>query len=299
MFPQRPVRLVVPFGVGGASDALARAVGARLSQRWGVEIEFDNRPGEGAVEGATAAAQSDADGHTLLFGTSTTHCIAPALHGALPYDPAADFAPLARIGWAPNLLLVRRGLATDVAELIVLARAQPGRLTYASAGAGQTIHLCAALFERLAGVSLTHVPYASGSAAGLEDLVHGRVDLMFDNVLASLGKVRAGKVDVLAVAGATPLPALPAVPALVDAGVPGYAADIWMGLFAPRATPDAIVRTLQHDLVTVLGQTDLVAELRDAGLMLDVAQGEHFADEIAANAAQWRAIVATCAIEPD
>ena len=299
MFPQRPVRLVVPFGVGGASDRLARAVGARLTQRWGVEIEFENRPSEGAVEGVTAAAQADADGHTLLFGTSTTHCIAPALHSSLPYDPAADFAPLVRIGWAPNLLLVRRGLAADVAELIALARAQPGRLRYASAGAGQTIHLCAALFERLAGVSLTHVPYASGSAAGLNDLAHGRVDLMFDNVLASLDQVRAVSVDALAVAGATSLPALPGVPSLADAGVPGYAADIWMGLFAPRATPDAIVRTLQHDLVTVLGQTDLVAELRDAGLMLDVAAGEHFADEIAANAAQWRAIVAACAIEPD
>jgi tripartite-type tricarboxylate transporter receptor subunit TctC len=298
MFPERTVTLVVPFGKDGASDRLARAVCTRLAQRWGVAVETDNLPGDGSVAGMAQAARSRADGHTLLFGTSTTHGIAPALRLDMPCDPLTDFAPLALIGWAPNLMLARPGLAQSVAEVIALARRKPGQLRYASAGAGQTIHLCAALFAAQAGIELTHVPYAAGSMAGLADLMAGHVDLMFDNALAALPHVRAHRVEPLAVAATLALPELPGVPTLDEAGVEGCAADIWMGLFAPRATPPALLATLQSDLAVVLGQTDLIFELRAAGLMLDVQQGEAFAEEIRANARAWRAIIATCAIVP-
>ena len=298
MFPARPVRLVVPFGKGGASDLLARAIGERLSQRWGYAVDVDNLPGDGAVVGMTEAARAAGDGHTLLLGTTSTHCIAPALRRHLPCDPAADFAALSLIGWAPNLMLARRGLAASVAEVIAQARAHPGHLRYASAGAGQTIHLCAALFAQRAGIELTHVPYAAGSVAALTDLVAGKVDLMFDNVLAALPFIREHRVDALAVAAASELPQLPGVPTLAQAGVPGCEADIWLGLFVPRSTPQALIHTLETDLAIVLGQTDFVGDLRSIGLMLDVQQGQAFDEEIAANARAWRDIVASCGIEP-
>lgn len=298
MFPERSVRLIVPFGTGGASDRLARAIGARMAQRWGVTVEIDNQPGDGTVAGMARAARAPADGHTLLFGTSTTHGIAPALRRALPCDPLADFAPLTLIGWAPNLMLARPGLASGVADVIALARRKPGALRYASAGTGQTIHLCAALFAAQAGIELTHVPYASGSMAGLSDLMAGKVDLMFDNAIAALPFVREKRVEALAVAASLALPELPDVPTLAEAGVAGCEADIWMGLFAPAATPSPITAALRHDLVQILGQTDLIFELRAAGLMLDVQTGDTFADEIGVNARGWRTIIETCGIKP-
>lgn len=298
MIPARPVRLVVPFGKDGASDRLARAVAAGLAQRWGMDLVIDNLPGDGTVAGMTEAARASTDGHTLLFGSSSTHCIAPVLRRDMPCDPVADFAPLALIGWAPNLMLARPGLASDVAGVIALARRHPGKLRYASAGAGQTIHLCAALFARRAGVELTHVPYASGSMAGLTDLMAGKVDLMFDNVLPALPYVRAGRVAALAVAGSLGHPLLPDVPTLAEAGVADCEADIWMGLFASAATPPGVLAALQDDLSVVLGQTDLIHELRNAGLMLDVHLGEAFAEEIRANAIAWRAIIESCGIAP-
>ena len=297
MIPGRPVRLVVPFGKDGASDRLARTVAAGLAQRWGMDLLIDNLPGDGAVAGMAQAARAPADGHTLLFGTSTTHCIAPALRRDMPCDPLTDFAPLALIGWAPNLMLARPGLAASVAEVIALARRAPGALRYASAGTGQTIHLCAALFAKRAGIELTHVPYASGSMAGLTDLMAGKIDLMFDNALPALPHVRAGRAVALAVAASLALPDLPDVPTLAQAGVAGCEADIWMGLFAPAATAPATLAALRSDLSVVLGQTDLIHALRSAGLMLDVQLGNDFADEIRANAKAWRAIIKTCGIK--
>jgi tripartite-type tricarboxylate transporter receptor subunit TctC len=294
MHPAAPVRLVVPFGRDGASDWLARRVAAGLAQRWGHEVTVDNLPGDGAVAGMREAARAAPDGHTLLFGTSTTHAIAPALRRDLGLDPAAAFVPLALVGWAPNLLLVRSGLASSVTDLVALAHRAPQRLRYASAGHGQTIHLCAALFAQRAGIELEHVPFPDGSIGGLRALAAGRVDLMFDNVLASLPALRNGEVDVLAVAGAFASSALPGVPTLEDAGVADAAADIWMGLFAPVGTPAAVCAQIARDIGAVLGQTDLVAELSAAGFMLDIRFGDECADEIAANAAQWRDIVAVC-----
>lgn len=295
MFPERQVTIIVPFGRDGASDRLARVVGARLAERWGVEVSFDNRPGDGAVAGTAAGARAAPDGHTLVFGSSSTHSIAPALR-SLPYDPVADFAPLALFGWAPNLMLVRPGLAKSVTEVLALARKSPGALRYASAGTGQTIHLCGALFAARAGIDLTHVPFDSGSMDGLNALMAGEVDLMFDNVLAALPYIRDKRVAALAVAGSLRFGELPGVPTLEEAGVPGCAADIWLGLFAPAATPAAALQALRNDLAVVLGHTDLIADLRARGLMLDVQQGEDFAAEIAANALAWRDIVAACGL---
>ncbi|MFN0161798.1 MAG: Bug family tripartite tricarboxylate transporter substrate binding protein [Burkholderiales bacterium] len=298
MFPSREVRIIVPYGRDGASDRLGRAVGACLAQLWGVAVEYENLPGAGTATGMRRAADAPADGHTLMLGTSTTHALAPALRRDLGLEPARAFAPLCMIGWSPNLLLVRRGLAASVQEVVALARSRPGVLRYASAGAGQTIHLCAELFARLAGVSLFHVPFERGSMDGLKALAAGRVDLMFDNVLAALPMLRERQVDALGVASSMPCTTLPELPTLAESGVPGYSADIWLGLFAPAATPSAVQETLARDIATVLGQTDLVAELRALGLMLDVQSGEDFAAEIALNARDWRSIIALSGPHP-
>jgi tripartite-type tricarboxylate transporter receptor subunit TctC len=292
MFPTKTVRLIVPFGKDGATDTLARLIAARLAQGWGHEVMVENHPGNGAVDGTLLAAQAVADGHTLLLGTSTTHCIAPALRADLPYQPSEDFLPLSLAGWAPNLLLVPAKGPEDVAALIARARASPGTLTYASAGAGQTIHLCAALFAQRAQLRLIHKPYAQGSDAGLQDLIAGKVDLMFDNVLSALPHIRREELRALAVAGSTRCAALPAVPTLAEAAVAGYAADVWIGLFAPAGTPLDTTYILKRDITTVLGQTDLIGELGALGLMLDVKPGAEFAAEIADNAVQWQGIVA-------
>ena len=294
MFPDRPVQLIVPFGKDGATDALARLIAERLEQTWGQEVAVQNIPGDGAVTGTALAAQAAADGHTLLFGTSTTHCIAPALRDNLPYDPHTAFLPLSLIGWAPNLLLVPPSGPDSVAELLALAKAQPGTLTYASAGAGQTIHLCAALLAKLAEVDLVHRPYAQGSMPGLQDLMAGKVGLMCDNVLAALPHVQSGAVKALAIAGALRCNALPELPTLDELGIPGYAAEIWMGLFAPAGTPATIAERIKHDLRIVLGHTDLVGALDARGFLLDVKPGAEFAAEIDDNAQQWREIIQLC-----
>lgn len=290
MFPVRSVRLIAPFGKDGATDTLARLIAARLAQHWGHEVAVENHPGNGAVDGTLLARQAAPDGHTLLFGTSTTHGIAPALRADLPYDPQHDFMPLSLAGWSPNLLLVRADGPKNVAALIARATEKPGVLSFASAGAGQTIHLCAELFAHLVKIKLAHKPYPH-SDAGLKDLVAGKVDLMFDNVLAALPHVRAGRLRALAVAASTRCAALPDVPSLPEAGVPDYAADIWMGLFAPAGTPLDIAYVLKRDIANVLGQTDLVGELGARGFMLDVKPGVEFAAEIADNARQWKHIV--------
>lgn len=298
MYPAREVRIIVPYGRDGAADRLGRAVGARLAQLWGVAVQYENLPGAGTAIGMRRAADAPADGYTLMLGTSTTHALAPALRGDLGFEPARAFAPLCMIGWSPNLLLSRRGLAAGVQELVALARARPGVLRYASAGAGQTIHLCAELFARLAGVALYHVPFERGSMDGLKALAAGRVDLMFDNVLAALPMLRERRIEALGVASSMPCATLPDLPTLAEAGVPGYSADIWLGLFTPAATPREVAEVLERDIATVLGQTDLVAELRALGLMLDVQSGGDFAAEIVQNARDWHGIIALCGLHP-
>jgi tripartite-type tricarboxylate transporter receptor subunit TctC len=294
MYPARPVQLIVPFGKDGAVDSLARLIAARLTQYWGQDVEVRNHPGDGAVTGTALAARAPADGHTLLLGSSSTHSIAPAFRNDLPYDAQADFLPLSLIGWAPNLVLVPPDGPADIAELLAKARVNPGALIYASAGTGQTIHLCAALLATLADVEFTHHPYPLGSMLGLQALMAGKADLMCDNVLPALPYVRSGAVKALAVAGALRCNALPELPTLEEEGLSGYAAEIWVGLFGLAGMPADIARQISHDLAIVLGHTDLVGDLDARGFLLDVKPGGEFAAEIEDNAAQWRDIISVC-----
>jgi tripartite-type tricarboxylate transporter receptor subunit TctC len=234
-WPDRPLRVVVPFPPGGAIDAMARLLAPRLSEALGQPVVVENRAGAGGTVGTAAAAQST-DGHTLLM-VSIAHAVNPALYPRLPYDSAADFEAVAPVAVVPNLLVVPADRPWRAqAELVAAARRRPGELTYASAGSGTSIHLAGALFGALAGVEMTHVPYR-GSGPAVADLVAGRVDAMFDSVTSAAPHIASGRLRALSVTTARRIAAFPDLPTVAEAGVAGYALDPWFAMLAPRSLP--------------------------------------------------------------
>lgn len=282
------MRIIVPYGRDGASDRVARVVVPALAARRGVAIEFDYRPGGGTIPGTLAAVQASADGHTLLFATVTNWSIAPLLDTSIPYEPARDLALLGLIGYAPNVLAVPASLGVrSVAELIDRARAAPGGLAYASAGAGQTIHLCGAAFAKIAGIDLRHVPYAEGSAAAYRDLTAGRVHLMFDSYIGARDAIASGALRALAVVGSSRLAALPAVPTLAQAGFPSLQAPIWFGIAVAAAVPAPVRSELAHELGAVLEQDAVQSALAMLGLEMRAAEPDPL-NALDQCAAVWR-----------
>jgi tripartite-type tricarboxylate transporter receptor subunit TctC len=251
-YPVRALRLIVPFPPGGATDLSARAVAERLGQRLGQPVVVENKSGASGTIGADAAARAPADGYTLLLATVGTHAIGRSLNPDLPYDPVADFTPVILLSKTPNVLVVPSELpVTSVAELLALARAEPGALAYGSSGSGTSTHLSAALFESLAGVRLQHVPYR-GSGPMLLDLMSGQVSLAFDNLSGAIGHIRSGRLRALAVTTAVRAAVLPDVPTLAEVGVQGYEASYWNAVFVPAATPAPIAERLSRELDAVL-----------------------------------------------
>jgi tripartite-type tricarboxylate transporter receptor subunit TctC len=243
-FPDKPIRLIVPFPAGGAADVMARGMAERLGQELGQQIIIDNRGGAGGSTAAEAAAKSPPDGYTLFFGTMGTQAINPALYARLRYDPVKDFAPIGLTHITPRVLVVGSSLSVkSVGELIALARQKPGALTYGSAGNGSSSHLSGALFESLAGVKLLHVPY-KGSAPLLVDVLAGRVDMTFDSYTVYEKHVQAGKVRPLGVTSRQRLGALPQVPTIAESGLTGYDVSNWLGVLAPAGTPKDVIATL-------------------------------------------------------
>src|SRR5438552_13835540 len=239
-YPTRPIRLVVPFPAGGTTDILAREVGQRLSMTLGQPVVIDNRPGAAGNIGADLVAKSAPDGYTLLMGTVGTHAINASLYAKMPYDHVKDFAPIILVAGVPNVLVVNPSLPVNsVQELIAYAKANPGKLNFASSGPGTSIHLSGELFKVMAGVQMTHVPY-KGSAPALQDLLGGQVQLMFDNLPPSLPHIKAGKLRALAVTSVARSPALPDVPTIAESGLPGFEASSWFGILVPAGTPSAI-----------------------------------------------------------
>jgi len=289
-YPSKPIRLLVGYPPGGATDIVARILAPKLGERLGQPVVVDNHPGAGGIIASEKVAKAAPDGYTLVLA-NTAHGINPSLFGTLPYDTVASFAPVIKVADLTLVLVVNPALPVRSAgELIALARARPGALHYASSGVGQSLHLAGELLKSMAGVDIVHVPY-KGSAPARADLLAGQVEMMFESAIGVMPFVQAGRLRALGVSGAQRSPAMPDVPTLSEAGVAGYEASGWLGILAPAGTPAAIVASLNADMNAVLRQADVSGLLADNGA--DVAGGspDQFAAFVAAEIAKWAKVV--------
>ncbi len=288
-YPTRPVRLVIPFPPGGSNDVVGRLIAMHLAERLGKQVVVDNRGGAGGVIGTEVVAKSPADGYTLLV-ISMAHAVNPWLY-KLTYDPIKDFAPIALLAKGANVLVVHPSLPVKtVKDLIDLAKAKPGQLNFASSGNGTSIHLAGELFKTMAGVSMVHVPY-KGSAPAIADLLGGQVSCMFDNMPSSLPHIKAGKLRAIAVTSARRSPAMPELPTIAEAGLPGYEAASWFGLLAPAGTPREIVTKLNHTIVESLKTPEMKERLSSQGAEPVGDSPEEFAAYIRSEIAKWAKVV--------
>jgi tripartite-type tricarboxylate transporter receptor subunit TctC len=264
-YPNRPIRIVVPFSPGGAVDGPMRVIAEELSKRLGQGLIIDNKPGAGATIGAEIVAKSAPDGYTLLLA-SQTNAISASLYPQLAFDPVEDFAPVSLIGREPGVLVVNPSLPVNtLQEFIAYAKSRPGQVDYASSGNGSGQHLFAALLASMTGMKLNHIPYR-GSGQATTDLIGGRVQMSMPGMAGMLGHIRSGKLRALAVTGARRAPQLPDVPTVAEAGVPGYEAYVWMGLLAPKATPAAVIDKLHRELLVVLATDEVKRYMANASI---------------------------------
>jgi len=294
-YPNRPIKLVVPFPPGGPVDVMGRLVADRLSQTIGTVV-VDNRPGAGGTIGSRAAAAAEPDGYTLLLGTSTTLGASPALYRNIGYDPARSFAPVAMIASVPFALVITQALpANSVGELIAYAKAHPGKLNY-GAPTGVLPHLTAEMFKAAAGVDIVHVPY-KGAATAINDLLSGQIDLAFEPVSVLLGHIHEGRVRALAVTGMTRSPELPDVPTMIESGVAGFTSVSWSGVVVPTGTPAEIVARLNAAVNAGLAAPETQARLARLGAAPMIGTSADFAALIATEVPKWAAVVKAAGIK--
>jgi tripartite-type tricarboxylate transporter receptor subunit TctC len=289
-FPVRPVRLVVPYPPGGNVDITARTIGPSLSEALGQSVVVDNRPGGGGNLGAHLVARAAPDGYTLLMGSSGPLSINVIVFKDVPYDSTRDFAPVSTVHVVPLVLLASpKSTIASVSDLIARLKANPGKLTMASAGAGTTNHFAIELFASMSGTRPLHVPY-KGSGPALSELLGGQVETMVDQLTSSIGYVRGGRLRLLAVTGARRSPALPDVPTLDEAGLKGYEASTYIGVVAPSGIPPAVLTRLNEALRKVMAQRDVVEKLRALGTEPGASSPEQFRTMIADELAKWREV---------
>ena len=290
-YPTKPVTIIVPFAAGGTTDILARIIGQALTAELGQSVVVDNRAGAGGNIGGQAAAKAAPDGHTLFMGTVGTHAINASLYKKMPFDPVKDFAPLTRVANVPNLLVANPAQPyKSVKDLIAYAKANPGKVNFGSSGNGSSIHLSGELFKSLAKVDMQHVPY-KGSAPAVTDLLGNQIGIMFDNMPSAIQHVRSGKLAPLAVTTAKRSPELPNVPTIAEAGVPGYEATSWFGMFAPAGTPAPVLAKLNAAIVKVLAQPDVKKKINEQGAEVYSETPEQFAAFIQAESVKWGKVV--------
>ncbi len=297
-YPTRPVKIIVPFAVGGPADVYARFLGARLQEAMGQPFVIENRPGAGAVVGTDAVAKSAPDGYTLLL-MSNTHTVNETLLPNKPYALLRDFVPVAPINYSDLMLVVNPAVpANSLPELIALAKAQPGKLNYASSGPGTPYHMAGELFKSMAGLDIVHVPYKESSGART-GVMGGQVEMMFDAVTTMNEQVKGGKVRALATSGKTRSSVTPNVPTLSEAGVPGYEAVIWLGLVAPKGTPPAVVNRLNAEITKIVGRPEVRAEWAKQGATGMAMPPDEFARYVADDIAKWEKVVKVSGAKPD
>jgi tripartite-type tricarboxylate transporter receptor subunit TctC len=298
-FPAKPIRLVAPFPPGGPIDLLARLVGEKLQQRWGQPVIVENRPGAGGNIGIKAVADAAPDGYTLLVVPAGNITINATLMKDLPFNWERDFTAVTKIATAPNILAVNPAVtAKSVPELIALARAQPGRLTYGSPGIGSGLHLAGELFRREAGIDILHVPY-KGTTQAMNDLMGGQLSMMFGAMPTLLPQVRAGKLRALAVTSAQRASAAPELPTIAEAGLAGFDVSSWYGVMAPAATPREVVSRLQAEIALIVALPEVKAGLEAQGLYPVANRPEAFAAQIRAETARWARVIREADIKPE
>lgn len=297
-WPERPIRIIVPFAPGGATDLVARLVGTEMAKNLGQPVIVENRAGAAGNLGANAVARSPADGYTLLLGTIGILAINQQLVSKrLPFDAQKDFKPISMIASFPNILVVPLSSpAKSVADLVALGKAKD--LTYASSGVGTSLHLSGVMFAEASGLSMTHVPFR-GSSQAMIDVVGGRVDMIFDNLPSAYGMVKGGKVRPLAVTGAERAPLLPNVPTMSELGFKNFVIESWSGLLAPAGTPDAVIRKLDAAVKKIVMAPDFEARLIQAGIEPSYKDSAGFAQHIQSEHVRWRRIIQANQISVD
>jgi tripartite-type tricarboxylate transporter receptor subunit TctC len=289
-YPTKPIHIVVTFTSGGAPDILARLIGEKLNAAWGQPVIVDNKPGAGGNIGADFVAKSAPDGYNLVLGTVGTHSINGALYQNMPYDMVKDFTPVSLLASTPNMLVINNDVpAKNLSEFIALGKKE-GKMTFASSGAGTSIHVSGELFKTMTGIDMQHIPY-KGRASAIPDLLGGRVTMMFDNMPSSLPLVREGKLRAIGVTSAKRSPAAPDIPTLAEAGLPGFEAVSWFAMFAPANTPAPVVNKLQAEISKILKSPDISKKLLDLGLEPSGSTPAELAAYQKSEIAKWSKVV--------
>ncbi|RZL96601.1 MAG: tripartite tricarboxylate transporter substrate binding protein [Variovorax sp.] len=298
-YPGRAVRLIVPFPPGGGTDIIARPIAQKLAEKWGQPVVVDNRGGAGGNVGTKAAADAAPDGYTLILGVQGTHAVNQSLYANAGFDSSRDFAAITMIANTPNILVVHPSVrANSVAELIALAKAEPGRLNYATPGNGTPSHLATEMFKRMAGIEMTHVPY-KGSGPALADMLGGQTQVWIANAPVVLPHIKTGKLRALATTSAR-RPAVAAdLPTLAEAGLKGYEADTWYGLFAPARTPRPILDKIHADVVAVLQSPEIREAFAPQGAEVVGNSQEVFTRQLADDIAKWKKVIAELKLRID
>lgn len=290
-YPSKPIRFVVPFPPGGPADILTRAIGQKLTEGWGQQLVVDNRAGAGGTIGSDITAKAAPDGYTLLMGFVGTHAINPSLYGKLPYDNVKSFEPVSLVGTATIILVLHPSVpAKSVRELISLAKSKPGELTFGSPGNGTPQHLGGELFNTMAGVNMTHIPY-KGAVPAITDLLGGRLSLIFSSAPPALPHVSTGKLRALAVTSAKRSPVAPELPTIAESGLPGYEVINWYGVLAPAGTQKEIVAKLNAEIVKIVNMADVKERLSPVGIETFSSTPAQFAAFIKEETAKWAKVV--------
>lgn len=290
-YPVKPIRIISPFAPGGGNDVLARTLASRLAEELGVPLVVENRPGANGIVGTEAAARAAPDGYTIVLIPSG-HAVNASLHKKLPFHPIRDFSPISLVGSSALVLAVHPSLPVrSVRELVALARARPGELTYGSAGVGSSGHLAGALFETLTATRMVHVPYR-GMGLAVPDVIGGQITLVFGTSLSTVPHVRSGKLRGLATTGARRSGALPELPTVAEAGVPGYEAGLWYGFAGPAGLPREVVRRLNAAIGAALGSAEIRSRLAAQGLEPQPTSAEEFARLLVTDLERWAKVVA-------
>ena len=297
-YPAKPIRIIVPYPAGGTTDMLTRIVGQKLTEAWRQQVIIDNRPGASGNIGAEAVVRAPADGY-LLLSASTVHTVNPSLYSKLAYDPLKDFTPIALLAQVANILVVHPSLPVhSVKEFIAFAKKRPGQLNFSSAGNGSAPHLTAEMFKTRTGVDMVHVPY-KGAPPAMSDLLAGQVALTFATAPSAVPHVQTGHLRALGVSSATRIPALPKVPTIAEAGVPGYEAVGWNGLVGPSGMPPAIVDRLNAELVKIVRMPDTGKRLSDVGLDVRTSTAAEFAVFLKEEVVKWAKVVKDSGVRVD